>query len=230
MDNRSPAVNATAVLPPQVRTYMNTNRISVRPQANDYDACLWQEKAAWDCLVRDEGLMKICCPSGGRQPYALPPYIAMPDSGRRFKEIGSVLVGTNPPSITPPNDVMVPVLQFSVPIGYDGVIDTVICGLAPGAGGSTGFVEGSGTIVWRVACSVANNPTVVSQPRFLRNLGNLQFSLGSLAVPIPTPNSSLRVYSGNLITVYADFFASGSGVLDPTATVVCSLSGWFYGR
>ena len=208
-----------SILPLQVRTYMDIGRLSNRPQPNIYDACLAQDKLMWDAIVAG-GLDQICCPQG-REPYYLKPYIAMPDSGRRFKEVGSVLVGTNPPVA---GDTLVSVLSFRVPIGYDGVIDTVICGLAPGTGGTTGFVEGSGTIAWRVAADA------IATPRYLRNLGNILFSYGSLTVPVPTPNSSLRIYSGDLVAVYADFFSTGSGVLDPTATVVCGLSGWYYSR
>jgi len=204
-----------AVLPSQVRTYLNTNRTTNVPQPNEYDACLQQEKLMWDMIVAG-GLTQICCPEG-RAPYYLKPYIAMPDSGRRFREINSQLVGT------PGANTTVALLSFTVPIGYDGVIDTVTCGLTPPSGGSTGFVEGSGVIIWRVAANA------ISQPRYLRNLGNLKFSLGSLQIPVPTPNSSLRIYSGDLVTFYVDF-VSASGVIDPGATVVVSLSGWYYSR
>jgi hypothetical protein len=198
---------------------MDIGRISNRPPGNVYDQCLQAEKCLWDEVVAG-GLNQICCPRG-REPYILKPYIAMPDSGRRFREINSILVGTNPPVA---GDTLVAVLSFTVPIGYDGVIDTVVLGTTPGTSGSTGFIEGSGTLAWRVAADA------IATPRFLRDLGNVQFSIGSLTIPVPTPNSSLRVYSGDLVTVYADFFASGRGVLAPDASVVASLSGWFYSR
>ena len=80
-----------SILPPQVRTYMDIGRLSNRPQPNIYDACLAHDKLMWDAIVAG-GLDQICCPQG-REPYYLKPYIAMPDSGRRFKEVGSVLGG-----------------------------------------------------------------------------------------------------------------------------------------
>lgn len=214
-------VNTNVVLPSQVRTYMPIGRLTNRPRPNEYDYCLEQEKQVWDEIVGN-GLDQVCCPQG-RPPYALKPYIAMPDSGRRFKQVSSVLVGTNPPAS---GDTLVSVLSFTVPIGYDGIIDTVICGVTPNGATPSGFVEGSGTLAWRVAADAIN----INNIRWLRDLGNILFSYGSLTIPIPTPNSSLRVYSGDLIAFYADFFSTGMGVLDPGATVVCGLSGWFYSR
>jgi hypothetical protein len=216
-------MGGNVVLPSQVRTYMDVGRLTNRPQPNEYDQCLQAEKGMWDQIVSG-GLDQVCCPQG-RPPYALKPYIAMPDSGRRFKEVGSVLVGTNPPLV---GDTLVPVLTFTVPTGYDGVVDTVICNVTPGSSGPSGFIEGSGTIVWRVAADSILFAT--SGPRYLRDLGNIMFSYGSLTTPIPTTNSSLRLYSGNIVTFYADFFSSGLGVLATDATVVCGLSGWFYSR
>lgn len=212
-------MRGNVVLPTQIRTYIDIGRLTNRPQPNVYDQCLQAEKAMWDQIVVN-GLDQVCCPQG-RLPYALKPYIAMPDSGRRFKEVSSVLIGTNPP---PAGDTLVPVLSFTVPIGYDGVIDTVICGVTAGTSGPSGFVEGSNTIAWRVAADA------ISTPRYLRDLGNILFSYGSLTVPIPTTNSSLCIYSGNLVTFYVDFFSSGNGVLAADATVVVGLSGWFYSR
>lgn len=210
---------ATAILPQNVRTYANNNGLLITRQANTYDQILCQEKNLWDALI-SEGLDEICCPQG-RAPYDQKPYIKMPDSGRRFKEMDSVLVGTNPPGA---GSTTVAVVQTEVPVGYDGVIDTVICGISAGLSGSTGFVEGSGTLVWRLAADA------IANPRYLRNLGNIQFSLGDLKIPFATENSSLRVYSGDLITFYAVFDSSGSGVLQSDAAVICAISGWWYAR
>lgn len=208
-----------AIMPPQVRTYLDTGRLANRPQGNEYDLCLAHEKSLWDEIVSC-GLGQVCCPQG-REPYYLKPYIAMPDSGRRFREIGSINAGANIP-LTGTSTVST--LSFRVPTGYDGVIDTVICGLTPPAGGNTGFIEGSGVIVWRVAADA------IAQPRYLRNLGNVQYSLGSLTVPVPTPNSSLRIYSGDLVNFYTAISSAAMGVISPGAQIVVSLGGWYYSR
>jgi len=39
-----------------------------------------------------------------------------------------------------------------VPVGYDGVITDVVCGIEPGPVASgAGFVEGSGDLIWRLS-------------------------------------------------------------------------------
>jgi len=156
-----------------------------------------------------QGLNNVCCPLG-RKPYPLKPWVVQPENGRRMRKIGSIAAST----VTV--GTLTPVLQFNTPIGYDGVIDTIVCGLM--AAGGTGFVEGSGVVVWRLAAN----------QRFLEDMGNVLFSLGSLAIPIPTPGSGLRIYSGNQITFYVDITAGG--VITPTATIVCGVFGWEYSR
>jgi len=183
------------------------------PKPNVFDACLAAEKELWNQLIA-EGLDRVCCPKG-RAPYAERPWIFMPDSGRRFNEIGNLLAGS-----IPFTSVNTPVLQFQVPLGYDGVIDTVSCGLTAASG--SGFVEGSGDVVWRLAADTESNP------RYLHDLGNILFSIGSLTIPIPTPNSNLRVYSGDTITFYASIPVTSA--VNPAAQVVCSCKGWFYSR
>lgn len=172
---------------------------------NYYDQCLAADLADYDSALDCGEIPKL----GG---YSLP-WITMPLAGRRFREIGSFAVaGAVYDGVTISN-----VLSFLVPVGYDGVIDTVICGIA---GPNTGFIEGSGQITWRLAAN----------QRYLRDVGNLQFSLGSLITPVPDPNSGLRIYSGNNITFGVTFSVAASGVINPASTIVCSCMGWVYPR
>lgn len=140
------------------------------------------------------------------------PWVTMPSAGRRIREIGSFPVSSA--SFTGDSHA---VLVFQVPVGYDGVIDTIVCNIQPTA--SSNFVEGSGMLVWRLD---ANG-------RYLRDVGNIQFSLGSLSAPVPTTNSGLRIYSGNIVTFSVVFNASGSGI-NPAAVIVCAAFGWVYPR
>jgi hypothetical protein len=188
---------------------------SMHAQRNDYDACLDMELGVWETIV-EAGFDAYCCPDG-RKPYLERPWVKMPDSGRRFRVINSVVVGDQ--TFDSSNVV---VTQMQVPIGYDGVIDSYSCGISGAT--PTGFVEGSGTLLWRLAADATRDP------RFLRDLGQIRFSLGSLTVPVATSNSSLRIYSGNLVTFFAVFDSSGMGVLNNDSVVVCSISGWVYSR
>jgi hypothetical protein len=139
------------------------------------------------------------------------PWITQPPQGRRFRELGSFPIA----DAVYDGATLSTVLQFLVPVGYDGIIDTVIANIS---GNNNGFIEGSGQISWRLAAN----------KRYLRDVGNLQFSLGSLITPIPDPNSGLRIYSGNIVNFYVTFSAAAVGTL--TGTIVCACMGWIYPR
>lgn len=177
-----------------------------------YDWCLIQERALWSQLVANGGLRKLCCPQG-RPKYAQRPWVQMPKEGRRFKPINYLAIAD---AVFDGTDQVV--LDVYVPTGYDGVITDIVCGItSPGA---TGFVEGSGDIVWRLA----------ADGRFLRDLGNILTSLGSLISPSPVPRGNLRVFSRNRLQFFAAFPAGAEERLNPAGRIVCSITGWFYPR
>jgi len=182
---------------------------------SEYDACLHRDRMIWDELVACGGLQQICCPKG-RPPYTQRPWVAMPKEGRRFKPISTLLVD----DAIPFTGVDVAVMQVRVPVGYDGVISDVCCEIVPGPGGVTGFLEGSGDITWRLAANT----------RFLRDLGNLKVSVGSLTTPSPVPRGMLRVYSQDLLTFFVNFAIGAEASISNTARIVCSITGWFYPR
>lgn len=177
-----------------------------------YDDCLHQDAVKWNLLVARGGLQTLCCPTG-RNKYAQKPWIAMPKEGRRFKPIEYLAIAD---AVFDSSNQLV--LEVYVPVGYDGVITDVVCGMtAPGA---TGFVEGSGDITWRIS----------SNRRYLRDLGEIQSSLGSLVTPSPVPRGGLRVFSRNLIQFFVAFTPGAAGNLNPLGRIVCSITGWWYPR
>jgi hypothetical protein len=180
---------------------------------NEYDACLANEKQIWNDIVASGGLKTICCPQG-RPKYTQRPWTAMPKEGRRFKPISTLLVST----AIPFTGLDIPVLSTRVPVGYDGVISDVVCEIT--ANGATGFVDGSGDITWRLQ---ADN-------RFLRDMGNLKVTVGSLVTPSPVPRGMLRVYSHDLIQFLVNFAVGAEARINPNAFIVCSVTGWFYPR
>ena len=185
------------------------------PTPNVFDACLGNEMCMWEEIV-GMGLTKICCPMG-RRKYPTRPWVQMPAEGRQFKPVGvSGIISTLA------LDTNVPVLTVQVPTGYDGVITDYVCEVAASSGGaaSGGFVEGSGQVVWRLA----------ADGRYLRDLGDIQVTMGSLIQPSPVPRGGLRVFSKNVITFYVDIASATVGFLDPNARIVCSISGWFWAR
>ena len=86
--------------------------------------------------------------------------------------------------------------------------------------GATGFVEGSGTVTWRLS----------ADGRYLRDVGNIQVTMGSLIQPSPVPRGGLRVWSHNLIQFSVALETGMEAVLNPAAVVICSINGWFYAR
>lgn len=205
---------ARAVLPDRYMPHEALHYIESARIPNVFDNCLNDDRRLWNEIMA-VGLERVCCPKG-RAPYAERPFIFMPDSGRPIREVGSKNV-----SAVPFTSTNTAILQFPVPVGYDGVIDTVICGLT--ANGATGFIEGSGDIVWRLAGITG------SQPRYLRDCGNILFSQGSLLNAVQQGNTrNLRIYSGDLVTFYASI--PPASLINPAAKVVCACMGWFYSR
>lgn len=189
---------------------------------NTYDACLNSDRMLWNQIVASGGLRKICCPRG-RTPYTTRPWIAMPAEGRRFKPIGILAV----PGMVGFNglNTQVPFNTQSgnelVPVGYDGVITDIVCGIQAGAGGTaTGFVEGSGDLIWRLSAS----------GRFLRDHGNIKTSLGSLTSPSPVPRGGIRVWSEDILQFFVAFAPGADSRINATSKIVVSITGWFYPR
>lgn len=183
---------------------------------NEFDGCLCTELYAWEELVGGEGLNKICCPVG-RRKYPTRPWVQMPAEGRQFKPVG---VSNTIGNLALDTDIAV--LTTIVPIGYDGVITDFVCEVTASSGGPAngGFVEGSGQISWRLA----------ADKRYLRDLGNIQVTMGSLIQPSPVPRGGLRVFSKNAVTFYVNIASATVGLLDMNARIVCSVNGWWYAR
>lgn len=173
---------------------------------NDYDACLYQDLADYEDAFDCGDLPRL----GGCQL----PWVTMPSNGRRFRELSSIAIAGIPEG-SYDGVTLIPILSWLVPVGYDGVIDTIIANVS---GNNNGFVEGSGQVSWRLAANF----------RYLRDVGNIQFSLGSLLTPIPDTNSGLRVYSGNIVTMGVTLSAAAFGAL--TGTIVTATFGWIYPR
>lgn len=189
------------------------------PPPNAFDACLENDYWLWDEFLANGQLQKICCPKG-RRPYTQKPWIAMPREGRQFKKISTIDLPAPPYTLV---DVLV--LADKVPTGHDGVIKDVVCELTAAA--ATGFVEGSGEVVWRLSAQGAVGDP---QRRFLRDMGDIQMTLGSLIYPSPQSMGGWRVFSDDDIIFSVAIAAGAEANLNPQARITCSISGWYYPR
>jgi hypothetical protein len=182
-----------------------------RGPLNQCDANLLRGEQQWEQLLSMGGLKTVCCPRG-RRKYSSPPWITMPAEGRKYQPVGILPVFGN---FTGTNTAVV---QMTVDTGYDGVITDIVCEItAPGA---TGFVEGSGDIVWRLQSNL----------RWMRDLGNVKVTMGSLTSPGVVPRGGLRIYSRELITLYVNLPVASSGIINSNANIICSFRGWMYPR
>jgi hypothetical protein len=100
------------------------------------------------------------------------------------------------------------VLTFTVPRGYDGVIEYLGNYLTGG-----GFVDASGDLVWRI----------LADDRAIKNFGNITTQLGNLLNPSPI---RIRIYSGQVIKFTLSHIANAA--LDDQC--ICLLKGYYYPR
>lgn len=165
---------------------------------------LYREQGLWKEIGARGGLQGLCCPSMPKdQP---PPWVAMPSSGRRFQQIGSIVL----PAVAGVDNL---VTTFAVPTGYDGVIVSIVNMFT-----GTGFVEGSGDLHYRIQIN----------RRWLKDYGDIQTTLGTVASPSMIYRGGVRLRTQEVIGYWVQITAAGLGNLDPTGRIVCAFFGWFY--
>jgi len=179
-------------------------------EPNDYSRALDAEKRKAELLIGElvantPGLSGLSSPiSQEIQSSQVPPlYTGM---RKNFFERGKL--------ITPADGGLAnwAVVQFSVPTGYFGLILGYYCNYM-----GTGFVQGSGDIVWRLRVGNA----------WMRNMGDLRFAVGSLSNPFSVPLMQL-LQSDDSIT-FAVNVPNLSGLIQTgTAYILCGLQGWYY--
>ena len=179
-------------------------------EPNDYSRLLDDEKRKAELLISElttntPGLSGLSSPiSQEIQSSQVPPlYTGM---RKNFFERGKLL--------TPADGGLAnwSVVQFTVPTGHFGLILGYYCNYM-----GTGFVQGSGDIVWRLRVGNA----------WMRNMGNLQFAMGSLSNPFSMPLMQLLT-SDDTIT-FAVNVPNTSGLIQVgTSYILCGLQGWYY--
>ena len=175
---------------------------------NDFDICLSREWRLYNG-INPEALScarKPDCFSGeeGARPWVEPP------PGAITFNLDKAIPLPDPAAV----DTVI--LSFRVPIAFDGILLAQYHAYR----GSGVFVEASGDIVWRVR---ANG-------RYLRDMGNMQLSIGSPQTLSPVPGG-LWLYSGDLVE-YIVSAPNGSGnlPLPGQGNILAGLHGWFWPR
>lgn len=128
----------------------------------------------------------------------------MPNGAVEYLEKGTI--------VTPGPGVDNLVLQCDVPIGYESMLYGLVLQYT-----GTGFVEGSGDIVWRVQVGT----------RWLKGYGNSLFSRGTERQPFHLADYA-RVNSGSRMRVFVNV-PNLSGLIEVGKSfITCALQGWHY--
>jgi hypothetical protein len=175
---------------------------------NDQDICLSRE---WRLYNQIDPTALACarkpdCFSGeeGARSWVEPPYGAV-----TFNPDKAI-------SLPAPAATNVVVLSFRVPIAYDGIL---LAQYHVYRGQGT-FIEASGDIIWRVRVN----------GRYLRDMGNMQLSIGSPQTLSPCPGG-LWLHSGDLVEyVVSAPNGSGSLPLPGQGNILAGLHGWYWPR
>lgn len=177
-------------------------------QRNQFDACLARD---WTTINQRDPYAYTCPRPAQCYSYA-PPWISMPASGVKFKPVGVLPVAGNFTGLD------IPVVTLIVDKGYDGVISDLVSVIT--AIGPTGFAEGSGDISWRLFIN----------RRPVRDLGNIQTSMGSMLSPGYSGLNRIRLFSGQTVTLFVNLSPAAIVRITPAARIICSLNGYFYPR
>lgn len=145
--------------------------------------------------------------------YPVAPFLKQPREGREFQEMHSIPFSSLPSPFDGSNTV---IGSFRVPYGFDGVLNRIICGFFNGSG----FVDGSGDIVWRVRINSV----------YARNLGEILYQYGSLQnAPFIIPGYGIKLVSGQTVTFYVSVPAS-SPIAGANSRIMLSGFGWYWPR
>jgi hypothetical protein len=169
----------------------------------EFNRCLEDEKGIWQQIQRCGGLMSIC---PGKK-YNDPPWVKMPQQGKRFSYINSIPLPGPPFTGT---DTLV--TSFRVPLGYDGCIVSVVQNYT-----GQGFQEGDGDLTWRLQLN----------QRWVKNYGNTTTSIGSLITPYNINSGQIILLSGQLVQYFVNVATTAN--LNG-GRVIAACLGWWWPR
>ncbi len=194
---------AAAVLPqisagfvgPFTRDYLTPNK---------WDCCLQEEIPLMRTVDFEPPACPIPTPQECGECHANgdePPWDERTNQSQQLKKFGSI--------VTPaPGDALV--MTFKVPLGYAGVIRSLVTMYT-----GTGFIQGSGDIIWRLQIA----------RRWAKDYGNLQVQLGSTREPFPT---DIYLVSGQIVSWYVNVVNASGQIQVGNSRIACFVNGWVY--
>jgi hypothetical protein len=197
-----------------------------RGPLNEYDLCLLEDRREWSRLVENPLTkpMPYCPKPSDRYHITLPPWLDQPPEAKHFQRTATLAVAGN---FTGLDIALTPNPLFVCDGGFDGIITDLVLTIVNS--GTTGFVNGSGTIIWRVGVDYGQAANQALW--YFRDYGAVTVSIGSLEAPTPVAASGgLRFISGQAITIYVNLPASSSSIINPNSTIIGVIGGYTYPR
>lgn len=133
------------------------------------------------------------------------PMHAIPEQGREFHKYGAIDIPALP-------SVDTQILQFDVPIGYDGILYGVLCKYT-----GLGFVDGSGDLLWRFQMN----------RHWIKSLSAIPTELGDFS-GYSQVDEFVRVYSGQTIRAYGWRSPAAAIVPGKDRRMIAAVQGWYY--
>lgn len=170
----------------------------------------------WDwCLLREELRLREIC---------FPPMCNIPEEYRNLLPWDDTF-GAIPPQAVPflrPKGLLTPtpaagdqvVVSFSLPRGYDGILSGIYQFYT-----GTGFINGSGDILWRIQLN----------QRYVKDLSNNPFSLGSPQYPFPMTEGQLLL-AGQTVRYIVNVPNLSGQIQVGNSQIVCCLLGFAWPR
>jgi hypothetical protein len=157
----------------------------------------------FNCAV-NSGMFK---PSGGCPAFqsADAPWIIKPPQSVDFRYSDSIAVG----ACTPGVDTLV--TTFVSRLGYDGVINSLVNQFT-----GLGFVEGSGSIIWRVQVGF----------RWVEDYAAITTTLGESDNPFIFGTGGIRFREKTPVSIFVNI--PDISLFSLTDTIVCGMAGWQY--
>lgn len=179
------------------------NRVWVRP--NEFNHCLDQESQLWETIIARGGL-EMVCKTMRQKRYLRAPWEQMPPEGERLNKLASIPL----PAL---ENVDTPIVDFTMPVGWDGVATNVMMTIT-----GSGFIEGSGDVIWRMKVG----------DRWIPDFSNVIFQLNDLRNPHSLVGGYIRLLSLQRVQIFASLGTGALGRLDPADRINAAVVGWQY--
>ena len=203
----SQVVFEMAILPGTPPPDRTINKLSGgRPKSlpkNDWDHCLDGVRECFRLVCK-----RVCPKPRPMISWPWDQEEGVPPDAVPFRQTGGIVT-----PLTAAGDVAI--FSFRVPVGYDGII---LQGYNLYQG--TGFVQGSGDILWRLR---------INNSYYVKDWGSVAFSLGGVSDPYPF-SDALFITSGQTVTMLVNVPNTSGTIQVGASRILGALMGYFLPR